>query len=91
MTRARGQPSRHHLKREHPHQVLLLAETLRGNALQRVIAFHNNLGIPTRSSSIRKEDVWYTAYHFADPDHAKLFKVMFGGENSQVQSDSTQH
>jgi hypothetical protein len=66
--------------------VLLLAETLRGKTLDRVIAFHSNLGIPTRSSSIRKEDVWYTLYHFADSDHAKLFRVMFGGEINQAQS-----
>ena len=79
MTRARGQPSRRLLSREYPHEVLLLAETLRGKTLDRVIAFHSNLGIPTRSSSIRKEGVWYVLYHFSDPDHAKLFRVMFGG------------
>jgi hypothetical protein len=31
----------------------------------------SNLGIPNRSGSIRQEDVWYTLYQFADPDHAK--------------------
>jgi hypothetical protein len=39
-----------------------------------------NLGIPTKSSSIRKQDAWHTLYRFAGPDHAKLFRVMFGGE-----------
>jgi hypothetical protein len=85
MTRARGQPSRSLLDREYPHQVLVLAETLRGKVLDRVIDFHRNLGIPTKSRSIRKLDAWYTLYCFADPDHAKLFKVMFGGEITQAQ------
>ena len=48
--------------------------------LERVIDFHMNLGIPTKSRSIRKQDAGYTLYYFADADHAKLFKVMFGGE-----------
>ena len=86
MTRARGQPSRRLLEREYPHQVLVLAETLRGNTLDRAIAFHTNLGIPTRISSICKKDVWYTLYRFAEPNHAKLFQVMFGGDLIQPQS-----
>ena len=86
MTRARGHPSRTLLNRENPHQVLVLAETVRGKTLDRVIAFHSNLGIPSRISSIRKEDAWYTLFRFADPDHAKLFQVMFGGELIQPQS-----
>jgi hypothetical protein len=45
MTRARGEPSRTLLDREYPHQVLVLAETLRGKVLDRVIDFHMNLGI----------------------------------------------
>lgn len=80
MTRARGQPSRTLLDLEYPHQVLVLAETLRGQILDRVINFHSSLGIPTKSRSIRKHDARYALYYFADPDHAKLFKVMFGGE-----------
>jgi hypothetical protein len=86
MTRARGQPSQSLLEREYPHQVLVLAETVRGNTLDRAIAFHTNLGIPTRISSIRKKDVWYTLFRFADPNHAKLFQVMFGGDLVQPQS-----
>jgi hypothetical protein len=86
MTRAAGQSSRRLLEREYPHQVLVLAETVRGNTLDRAIAFHTNLGIPTRISSIRKKDVWYSLFRFADPNHAKLFQVMFGGDLIQPQS-----
>jgi|SoiMethySBSTD1v2_1073268.scaffolds.fasta_scaffold115295_6 hypothetical protein len=86
MTCARGQPSRRLLEREYPHQVLVLAETVRGKTLDRVIAFHSNLGISTRISSIRKEDAWYSLFRFADSNHAKLFQVMFGGDRIQPQS-----
>jgi hypothetical protein len=86
MTRARGQSSRRLLERDYPHQVLVPAETVRGKTLDRVIAFHSNLGISTRISSIRKEDAWYSLFRFADPNHAKLFQVMFGGDLIQPQS-----
>jgi hypothetical protein len=59
---------------------------LRGNTLDRVIAFHTNLGIPNRSSSIRKEDVWYRLYQFADPDHVKLCRVMLGGTERPIKN-----
>jgi hypothetical protein len=88
MTGARGQPSRTLLDLEYPHQVLVVAETLRGQILDRVINFHSSLGIPTKSRSIRRQDARYALYYFADAGHAKLFKVMFGGEISQAQLES---
>ena len=80
MTRARGQLSRTLLNREYPHQVLVLAENMRSENVDKVIDFHAKLGIPTKNRSIRKDDAWYSPYCFADPDHAKLFRAMFGGE-----------
>jgi hypothetical protein len=85
MTR-RGQPSRTVLDREYPHQVLVRAENLGGKTLDKVADFHVKLGISTKSRSIRKYDAWYMLYCFADPNHAKLFQVMFGGELNQAQS-----
>ena len=85
MTR-RGQPSRTVLDREYPHQVLVRAENLGGKTLDKVADFHVKLGISTKSRSIRKDDAWYTLYCFADPNHAKLFQVMFGGELDEAQS-----
>ena len=85
MTR-RGQPSRTVLDREYPHQVLVRAENLGGKTLDKVADFHVKLGISTKSRSIRKDDAWYTLYCFADPNHDKLFQVMFGGELNQAQS-----
>ena len=80
MTRARGQLSRTLLNREYPHQVLVRTETVGGKTLDKVTEFHVKLGIPTKSRSIRKDDAWYTLYCFEDPNHANLFRVMFGGE-----------
>ena len=54
--------------------------------LDKVYDFHVRLGIPTKRRSIRKDDAWYSLYCFADSDHAKLFRVMFGGELTQAQS-----
>ena len=82
----RGQPSRTLIDREYPHQVLVLAHNVHGKTLDKAIDFHVKLGIPTKSRSIRKDDALHSLYCFADPNHAKLFHVMLGGELTQAQS-----
>jgi hypothetical protein len=86
MTRARGQLSRTLLNREYPHQVLVRAENVGGETLDKVADFHVKLGIPTKSRSVRKGDAWYSLYCFADRKHSELFQVMFGGEITRAQS-----
>ena len=80
MTRGRGRLSRTLHNLEYPHQVLVLANTVGGKTLDKVYDFHVRLGIPTKRRSIRKDDAWYWFYCFANPNHANLFRVMFGGE-----------
>jgi hypothetical protein len=80
MTRARGQSSRSLLNREYPHQVLVLSDSIRGKTLDRVIAFHTQRGIPTKTRSARQDDRWYDLYCFADQQHAAQFQAEFGGE-----------
>jgi hypothetical protein len=80
MTRARGQSSRTLLNREFPHQVLVLAGTVGGKTLDRVIAFHDQAGVPIRSRSARQDDKWHLLYCFAERRHALAFQLMFGGE-----------
>ena len=80
MTRARGQSSRTLLHREFPHQVAVLAQKVAGKALDKVIAFHAELGVPVKTHSIRKDDRWYLLYCFADPQQAARFQAEFGGE-----------
>jgi hypothetical protein len=55
MTRARGQLSQRLLNREFPHQVLVVADNVRGKNLDRVIAFHERAGVPIKSRSARKK------------------------------------
>lgn len=92
MTRARGQSSRTLLDREYPHQVLVAADNVRGKALEKVLDFQAKLGIPVKSRTLRKDDVWCKLYYFDDLDHARLFHVMFGGELiTQGENGLTKH
>jgi len=68
------------LNREFPHQVLVLAESVRGNTFNRVIAFHNEAGVPMKNSTARKDDQWYLLYCFVDRKNALAFQMAFGGE-----------
>jgi hypothetical protein len=52
MTRARGQPPRTLLDREYPHQILVLAENVRGKTLDKVSDFHAKLGITRESRAV---------------------------------------
>jgi hypothetical protein len=80
MTRARGQPSRSAFNQEFPHQILVLAATVGGKTLDKVIAFHDQAGVPIKSRSARKDDKWHLLYCFAERRHAVAFQLMFGGE-----------
>ena len=80
MTRAGGQSSRTFFNREYPHQVLVLAETVGGKTLDRVIAFHDTARVPIKSRSARKDDKWHLLFCFAERRHAVAFQLMFGGE-----------
>jgi len=53
------------LNREFPHQVLVLADNVRGKDLDRAIKFHDELSVPIKSRSARKDDEWYSIYCFA--------------------------
>jgi hypothetical protein len=67
------------LNQEYPHQVLLPADDVR-KMHDRVMAFHDEAGVPIRNRSARKDDKWYLLYCFADRQHALEFRLMFGGE-----------
>jgi|SRR4029453_8337886 hypothetical protein len=79
-TGARGQPTRTLLIRKFPHQVLILADNVRGRALDSISAFHDDAGVPIKSRSARKDDKWYRLYWFAERRCALSFQLKFGGE-----------
>jgi hypothetical protein len=45
-----------------------------------VIVFHAQIGQPQRSRSVFVDDEWFEVYCFADPQHARSFQALFGGE-----------
>ena len=80
MTRARGQSSRTLLDREFPYQVLVLAESVGGEMLDNVDAFHAARGLPTKTRSVRRDDVLWSLYCFAQRVDASTFRHLFGGQ-----------
>ena len=74
MTRARGQSSPL-LDRKYPHQVLVLAQKVVGTAVDKVIAFHAELGVPPKTRSIRKDDRWHLLYCFATRNTRRNFRA----------------
>ena len=68
------------INKEFPHQILVRADDVRGKDLDRVIKFHDELSVPIKSRSARKNDEWYAIYCFAKREHALSFQLMFGGE-----------
>jgi len=84
MTRARVQPSRRLVDREYPHQVTVPAESVGGKNFDSVIVFHAQISQPQRSRSVFRDDRWFAVYCFADPQHARSFQALFGGEIDQA-------
>ena len=80
MTRARGQPSRRMIDREYPHRVTVPAESVGGKNLDFVIVFHAQIDQPQRTRSVRRDDRWFEVHCFADPQDARSFQALFGGE-----------
>ena len=80
MTRARGQSSRTSLNREYPHQVLALSMGVGGKMLDNVDAFHTSRSSPIKKRSIRRDDVWWSLYGFAEQADAESFQAVFGGD-----------
>ena len=75
-TRGRGRLSRTLLNLSDIHTKFSCSQILWAAKLSdKVYDFHVELGIPTKRRSIRKDDAWYWLYCFANPNHAKLFRV----------------
>ena len=92
MTRTLGQSSQSILRRENPHQVLVLADSIRGRTFNRVLAFHDLAGVRIKNCTERKDDKWHLLYCFKELKNATAFQSMFGGElftrsDSNVGSD----
>jgi hypothetical protein len=80
MTRARGQSLRTLIDREFPYQVLVLAESVGGEMLDKVDAFHTEHALPTKKRSVRRDDSLWSLYCFAQRVDAATFRHLFGGK-----------
>jgi hypothetical protein len=51
-----------------------------GKNLDLVTVYHAQIGQPQRSRFLFEDDDWLEAFCFADPQHARPFQALFGGE-----------
>jgi hypothetical protein len=83
MARSRGKPPKTYVSRAFPHKVTLPAENVGGQNTWHISLFYSQIGIgfeDQHSTLLRKDDRDYYVYSFADPQHAKQFQALFGGE-----------
>jgi hypothetical protein len=80
MIHARGRSTRTLLDLEFPYQVLVMAESVGGEMLDSVDAFHTTRGLPTKKRSVRRDDGLWSLYCFAQRVDATAFRHLFGGQ-----------
>ena len=81
MGRRKGELSSSTIDREFPHQVVVLASSVAGNAggAKLEVAL-KGLSVCGRHHSIVKADQWHIVFCFSDKAHTDLFRERFGGE-----------
>ena len=67
------------LAREWPHWVAVRADIV-AVRLSEMLAFCGSLSLAERHPTVRRNDVDYVVFCFADPDHAERFRVAFDGQ-----------
>jgi hypothetical protein len=81
MTRRKGELSAAGIDRGWPHQVALPADQVTGANYNIVHGFCKDLSLCERGHSVRRDNVGYVVFCFADPAHAELFLMRFNGEH----------
>jgi hypothetical protein len=66
------------LAREWPHWVAVRADQVAAHHGE-MLAFCGSLSLAPRHPTVRRNDVDYVVFCFADPDHAERFRVQFNG------------
>jgi hypothetical protein len=67
-----------HLAREWPHWVAVRAAQVAAHHGE-ILTFCGSLSLAPRHPTVRRNDVDYVVFSFADPDHAKSFRIQFNG------------
>jgi hypothetical protein len=80
MSRRKGELTSGRINRERPHQVALQADQLLGKNYDVTYGFCRGPSLCPRGHTVRRDDVTYSVFCFADPAHADLFRERFNGE-----------
>jgi hypothetical protein len=76
------------IDRNFPFQVTVPAKAVGGKNLALVAIFHAQIDQPQHSRSEFENDDWFEVFCFADPEYARSFQALFGGEiSSQVRTE----
>jgi hypothetical protein len=67
------------LAREWPHWVAVRADIIAARHAE-MLAFCDELSLASRNPTVRRNDVDYVVFCFADPEHAERFRVGFDGQ-----------
>jgi hypothetical protein len=78
--RRKGELSAAGIDRGWPHQVALPADQVTGAKFDIVHGFCKGLSLCERGHCVRRDNVGYVVFCFADPAHAELFRARFNGE-----------
>ena len=80
MSRRKGELTSGRINREWPYQVALPADHLLGKNYDVTYGFCRDLSLCPRGHTVRRDDVTYSVFCFADPNHADLFRERINGE-----------
>ena len=78
--RRKGELTGAGIDRGYPHQVAVAATLCAGRNYRTIHAFCETLSLAPRGHTVRRDDVDYLVFCFAEKGHADLFAAHFGGE-----------
>lgn len=80
MPRRKGELSSARLDREWPFQVAVPGNQCAGDRIRIMSAFCIDLSLAPRTHTVRRDDIDYIVFCFADGAHAEKFRQRFNGE-----------
>ena len=72
--------SRAQFDRDFPYQIAVPADRCRGANREKQKLFCAGLSLAPRFHLLVRDEVTYKLFGFADPDHARSFQAVFGGQ-----------
>jgi hypothetical protein len=81
MSRRKGELSSSTIDRVWPYQVAVRAELVNRRNHEAAREFMASLSVCPRHRSVHHNDVEYHVYCFSDPEHARLMRERYGGED----------